>query len=276
MFDPARSEGRDDIAAMLLQGELSAVFQPILWMREGALLGYEGLIRGPQESPLRAPDRLFEAARARDLGVLVEHRCCRVVIQRFAALGLPGRLFLNISPMALLHAAAGALDLIALLVEYRLDPGRLVIEITEQDQGEFWTDLPPAVIRLRARGVQFAIDDLGSGFSNLGRWLDLRPEFIKTDKVFTVGIQDDLLRQQVLRSVCDIATVAGAVVVAEGVETLDELACVADLGVTCAQGYYIERPAAEPASTRWPDLTVGLAERRMADPLRWPGVRSGA
>ncbi|MGE4452278.1 GGDEF domain-containing protein [Castellaniella sp.] len=265
IFDAARRERPDDATALLLRGELGAVFQPILRMREGALLGYEGLIRGPQGSPLRAPDRLFEAARARGLGIQVEHRCCRVVIRRFAALGLPGRLFLNISPMALPHAAEGALDLTALLAESGLDPARLVIEITEQHQGEFRTDLTPAVTRLRARGVQFAIDDLGSGFSNLGRWLDLRPEFIKTDKVFTAGIQDDLLRQQVLRSVCDIATVAGAVVVAEGVESLDELACVADLGVACAQGYCIERPTAEPARTRWSDLTARLAERRITD-----------
>ena len=65
MIDPARPEGPDEVAALLLQGDLSAVFQPILWMREGTLLGYEGLIRGPQGSPLRAPDRLFEVARRR-------------------------------------------------------------------------------------------------------------------------------------------------------------------------------------------------------------------
>src|SRR5690606_7964960 len=205
MIDQAHPEGLDDVSELLLRAELSAVFQPILWMHDDMLLGYEGLIRGPQGSPLRTPDRLFEAARARSLDIQVEHRACQVVIQRFAALNLPGRLFLNVSPMALLHAADGALDLIALLAETGLNPDRLVIEITEQDHGGFWADLPPAVTRLRAKGVQFAIDDLGSGFSNLGRWLDLRPEFIKTDKMFTAGIQDDLLRQQILRSICDIA-----------------------------------------------------------------------
>ncbi|MFC4299535.1 GGDEF domain-containing protein [Castellaniella hirudinis] len=263
--DSARHDEQDGVTVLLLQGELSAAFQPILWMQEGTLLGYEGLIRGPQGSPLHAPDHLFEAARARDLGVQVEYRACRVVIQRFVALNLPGRLFLNISPMALLHMADGALSLAALLAESGLDPTRLVIEITEQNPGGCCPSLGPAATRLRARGVQFAIDDLGAGSSNLGRWLELRPEFIKTDKIFTAGIQNDLLRQQVLRSVCDIATVAGAVVVAEGVETLDELACVAGLGVACAQGYYIERPAAEPARTRWSELTASLAQRRIAD-----------
>lgn len=265
MLDQVQPGGRDSMTALLLQGDLDAVFQPILGLGEGELLGYEGLIRGPRGSPLRAPDRLFEAARARNLGVRVEHRACRVVVRRFAALGLPGNVFLNLSPTALLHAANGALDLVALAVESGLEPDRLVIEITEQDQGAAWVDLSLAVARLRACGIRFALDDLGSGFSNLGRWLNLRPEYIKTDKVFTAGIQNDLLRQQILRSVCDIAIVAGAVVVAEGVETLDELVCIAGLGVACAQGYYIERPAAEPSRTRWSDLLTSLADRRLAD-----------
>ena len=260
--DPERQADPDAVTALLLHGELNAVFQPILWMKEGTLLGYEGLIRGPQDSPLQSPDQLFEAARARGLGIETEHRCCRAVVRRFAALGLPGRLFLNISPMALLSAAHGALDLPALLREHGLDPARLVIEITEQDQGRFRTDLSPVATRLRAQGIQFALDDLGAGFSNLGRWLDLRPEFIKTDKVLTSGIQEDLLRQQVLRSICDIAAVAGASVIAEGVEGPEELACVIELGVACAQGYYLERPLARPVRADWSDL--------IKDPARVP------
>ncbi|MGB6006941.1 GGDEF domain-containing protein [Castellaniella sp.] len=265
MTDPDSQEGRGDVAAQLLQGELSAVFQPILWAREGALLGFEGLIRGPSDHPLHTPDRLFEAARARSLDIALELRCCRIVIQRFAALRLPGNLFVNLSPTALLHAAGGALDLIGLLAACGLPTSRLVIELTEQDQGRAPGDLLPVITRLRARDIRFAIDDLGSGLSNLGRWLALRPEFIKTDKTFTAGIQHDVLRQQILRSVSDIATVAGAVVVAEGVETLDELACVVDLGVACAQGYCIDHPAAEPARTLWPELMLSLAELRRAD-----------
>lgn len=265
LTDQARPQGWDDVAVQLLQGELNAVFQPILWAREGELLGFEGLIRGPRSGPLHTPDRLFEAARARHLDVALELRCCSIVIRRFAALRLPGNLFVNLSPAALLCAADGALDLGGLLAESGLLASRLIIELTEQDQGRGVGDLVPVVAQLRAQGIRLAIDDLGAGLSNLGRWLALQPEFIKTDTTFTAGIQHDVLRQQILRSVCDIAAVAGAVVVAEGVETLDELACVEDLGASCAQGYCIDYPAAEPARVQWPELMASLADLRRAD-----------
>jgi len=251
----------------LLNLPLEAVFQPIVWLREGSALGYEGLIRGPQDSPLQWPDPLFAAARAQGQGIALEHRACTTVVRRFAELALPGRLFLNISPLALSAAAGHALDVMALLRQACLDASRLVIELTEQGPDGLEPDLAAVVARLQAQGVQFAIDDLGAGFSNLGRWVSLRPKYIKTDKSFVTGIQDDLMRQQILRSVSDIAAVAGAIVVAEGIETLDELACVCDQGIACAQGYYIERPQAHPGRRHWPDLSADVSALRL-DALR--------
>ncbi|CAM5793068.1 GGDEF domain-containing protein [Castellaniella caeni] len=249
------------------QCSLSAVFQPIVWLREGSVLGHEGLTRGPVGSPLHAPDLLFARARALGLGVELEHRACVCVIQRFAALRLPGRLFLNVSPQALLAAAHGPSDLLTLLAQAGLEGSRLVVEITEQSLGASWPELSGVIARLQRGGVQFAIDDLGAGFSNLGRWLTLRPKYIKTDKAFVSGIQEDLLRQQILRSVSDIAAVAGAIVVAEGVETLEELASVCDQGIACAQGYYLARPQAQPQRLNWPELAAALAGQRL-DALR--------
>jgi len=251
----------------MLSVPLSAVFQPIVWLREGSALGYEGLIRGPQGDSLHFPDSLFAAARALGLGIPLEHRAARAVIQGFGELDLPGRLFLNISPPGLLAAGEAGLDLAALLRAAGLDPSRLVIEVTEQNLDGDWSGLAAVITGLQAQGVQFAIDDLGTGFSNLSRWLSLRPKYIKTDKAFVAGIQEDLLRQQILRSVSDIAAVAGAIVVAEGVESLEELACVCDQGIACAQGYYIERPQARPVRSAWPELSSDLAAMRL-DALR--------
>ena len=94
---------------ILEQRQLNALFQPIINMQRGELVGYEGLIRGPSDSPLHSPMNLFKVARAHDLSVEVEHMCRRVVIERFAELGLQGKLFLNVSPEMLLqpHARHG-------------------------------------------------------------------------------------------------------------------------------------------------------------------------
>lgn len=261
-IDPAGAD-RD----LILHGALDAVFQPIVWLREGTALGYEGLIRGPQDSRLHNPESLFSVARALGLGVPLEFRAACSVVERFAALGLPGRLFLNISPQALLATGDSGLNLPALLLQTGLDISRLVIELTEQKLDGNWPELASIIAVLQAQGVQFAIDDLGTGFSNLERWLKLRPKYIKTDKAFVRGIQDDLLRQQMLRSISDIAAVAGAIVVAEGIETVDELACVCDQGIACAQGYYIDRPHAHPSRRAWAELSSNLATLRL-DALR--------
>ncbi|WP_323011294.1 GGDEF domain-containing protein [Castellaniella sp.] len=262
----ACSDPTDD-PAWIQSYPLDAVFQPIVWLREGSVLGHEGLIRGVPDTPWHTPDVLFALARAQGQGIALEHRCCRTIIQRFAALDLPGRLFVNISPAALLATPEAGLDFVALLAESGLDAHCLVIEITEQALACNSADLIPLITQLQASGVHFAIDDLGAGYSNLTRWLDLRPKYIKTDKSFVVGIQDDLLRQQILRSISDIAAVAGAIVVAEGIETIDELACVCDQGIACAQGYYIQRPQAQPSRSSWPELSRQLSSRRL-DALR--------
>ena len=77
---------------ILARRQLSALFQPIVHMPTGEIIAYEGLIRGPSDSPLHAPMNLFKAARANGLTVEVEHLCRKVVLERFAELGLPGKL----------------------------------------------------------------------------------------------------------------------------------------------------------------------------------------
>jgi EAL domain-containing protein (putative c-di-GMP-specific phosphodiesterase class I) len=80
-------EGTDALHEILAGRKLSALFQPIIHMQSGEIIGYEGLIRGPSDSPLHAPMNLFKVARAHDLTVEVEHLCRQVVLERFAELG---------------------------------------------------------------------------------------------------------------------------------------------------------------------------------------------
>lgn len=254
------------LIGLLASDHLVPVFQPILQPREEAVLGYEGLIRGPQGGALHEPNSLFAAARSVGLGVALEHHCMRAIVRRFAALGLSGHLFVNISPRALVCAEEQGLDIGALLAEVGLARKRLVMELTEQAADHSWDVLQPILSRFRSQGVRFAMDDLGAGSSNLGRWLALRPEFVKVDKTFSSGVHSDLLRQQMLRSVSDIAAVAGAVVIAEGIETQEDFACVGDQGVACVQGYFIERPTAEPDQDRIRAVSVRLAGCYLATP----------
>lgn len=229
--------------------QLNALFQPIINMQRGDIVGYEGLIRGPSDSPLHSPMNLFKVARAHGLSVEIEHMCRRVVLERFAELGLPGKLFLNVSPEMLLQPRARHGETLGYIDEVGIHPDRVIIELTENQPTYDYDLLREAVMHYRGMGFQIAIDDLGEGFSSLRLWSELRPEYVKIDMHFVQGINQDPVKLQFVRSIQEIAEESGTVVIAEGIETQTELLLIRDLGIACGQGYHIARPHATPSPT---------------------------
>lgn len=257
--EPRQPESKD---AMLLSRlneilagrQLNALFQPIINMQNGEIVGYEGLIRGPSDSPLHSPMNLFKVARANGLSVEVEHMCRRVVLERFAELRLPGKLFLNVSPEMLLQPQARHGETLGYIQEVGINPERVIIELTENQPTYDYELLREAVMHYRGMGFQIAIDDLGEGFSSLRLWSELRPEYVKIDMHFVQGINQDPVKLQFVRSIQEIAEESGTIVIAEGIETPTELLLIRDLGISCGQGYHIARPQATPGTTLSPEL----------------------
>ena len=243
--------------------ELSALFQPIIETPSGKIIGYEGLIRGPSNSPLHSPLALFNAAQAFGLFVEIEHLCRHVVIEQFAKLGLPGKLFLNVSPDCLCGPGARSGETLAYLREFNINPNRVIIELTENQPTFDYDLMRDAVQHYRNMGFQIAIDDLGEGFASLRLWSELRPEFVKIDRHFVQGINQDPLKLQFVRSIQEIAENTGACVIAEGIETKSELLLVKELGIAFGQGYYIGRPTPEPALMIAAAVTQLLGEDRV-------------
>jgi diguanylate cyclase (GGDEF)-like protein len=245
--------------------QLNALFQPIIRMHSGEIIGYEGLIRGPSDSPLHSPLNLFKVARDCNLSVEVEHLCRRITLERFAELGLPGDLFLNVSPECLVQQP-GAMrgETLGYIHEVGIDPKRVIIELTESQPTYDYDLLRAAVTHYRALGFRIAIDDLGEGFSSLRLWSELRPEYVKIDMHFVQGINQDPIKLQFVRSIQEIAEKSGTVVIAEGIETDAELLMIRDLGVAYGQGYKIGRPHAEPATELSLDLRTLLRQNEVA------------
>ena len=106
-----------------------------------------------------------------------------------------------------------------------------------------------ALLHYRSMGFQIAMDDLGEGFSSLRLWSELRPEFVKIDMHFVQGVNTDPVKQQFLRSIQQIAQSSGTQVVAEGIETEEELKIIRDMGIAFGQGYFIARPNPIPPLT---------------------------
>jgi EAL domain-containing protein (putative c-di-GMP-specific phosphodiesterase class I) len=233
----------DDI---LRDGQLQAVFQPIVSTVDLDIVGYEGLIRGPSGSALESPAALFAAARAASRRIELETACLRAVCTRFASLGLPGRLFANTSAAMLLAPRAQRRDVIDTLAGLDIAGANVAIELTEEQAIGDYPHLRRVARQLGQHGFALAIDDLGAGFASLRLWLELRPAYVKIDMAFVHGVEHDPVKRAFLAAIRDIARACGTRLIAEGIETIDELEAVRELGVDYAQGYYIARPCASP------------------------------
>ncbi len=243
--------------------QLSAVFQPILDMQQATLIGFEGLIRGPAGSKLHSPLELFRVARHCGMVAEVEQLACRIVLESFARLGLPGRIFLNVSPDVLRHKESKADNTLKFIKRLDLVPDQVVIEITENMPTVDYPLLRETTRHYRSMGFEIAIDDLGEGFSGLRLWSEIRPHYVKIDQHFTHNIHLDPVKRQFVRSIQEIAAKTGARVIAEGIESPTELAVIRDLDIAYGQGYFIARPAVSPPREVSEDIRRPLIRGRI-------------
>ncbi len=234
--------------------QLIVQFQPIASLDKQVIYGYEGLIRGPDHSPLREPSVLFEAAAAHERLRDMDFLCRKLIIRQFAELELPGRLFININPITLFTSSFSHDHTLTYLKRYAIDPERVVIEVTETHPIGDRMILQHALRHYHAMGFQVALDDLGSGFSGLKLWSEINPDFVKMDRHFTRGVDEDQTKRQFVMSILEIAKSLNCQVIAEGIEHKREYAVLRRLGITLARGYYFAPPEALPETTLNPLL----------------------
>lgn len=263
VWDENETQTRRCLLEIIAQRRLTALFQPVVLMDNGEIAGYEGLIRGPSDSPLHSPLNLFRAANENGLAVEVEHLSRQVVLESFARLNLPGKLFLNVSPECLLQRNAKHGETLGYIHNLGLRPDRVIIELTENQRVYDYNLMREAVKHYRAMGFEIAIDDLGEGFSSLRLWSELRPDYVKIDMHFIQGIDQDPVKHQFVSSIQQIAEKSGTRVVAEGIETAAELQVIKDLGIAHGQGYYLARPSGQPAMAL-PAEVVKVLEKTLA------------
>jgi EAL domain-containing protein (putative c-di-GMP-specific phosphodiesterase class I) len=227
----------------LTAADIGVVFQPIVDMVTGRTFAHEALAR-PKRPEYPNPMVLFQEAEK-------EEACGRLGrLIRQVAFATCGEvtLFVNLHPQELSsHWLVQPDDPIG----FHNQP--VYLEITETAAFTHF-ELCLRVLKdlCRRTGAALVVDDFGAGYSNLERVADLAPAIVKLDLALTRDIPRHKPRQIVVKHVVNMCNELGAKVVAEGVETLDELKCVRDLGVNYAQGYLLARPAAPPPGHDWP------------------------
>ena len=234
-----------ELLSIIERKKLTPYFQPIISLTEKKVMGYEALIRGPSNSSLHSPLNLFEVAERYKLSIRLEFLCRKISIQQYANFNLDAKLFINVSPNVLLQPQFKAGETLRYLEKVGLNPDKVVIEVTEYKPSDDYELMREAVLHYRDMGFKIAMDNLGAGYSGLRLWSELLPEYIKIDRHFIQELQNDQVKLNFVRSIQSIANSLHCHVIAEGVETQEELRVIQKLGISYAQGYYLARPAAE-------------------------------
>jgi EAL domain-containing protein (putative c-di-GMP-specific phosphodiesterase class I)/GGDEF domain-containing protein len=254
------------LSRLLDERALTVHFQPIVALSDARIAAHEALIRGPRDMPLQSPDALFAAARREGLAHDLEVACVVLALERWSAQGQPGRLFVNISASAMVRCfkGHGAAALSGCVQALGVDPGCLTFEITEHEHVSDIPLLVSVVNQVTAAGMRLALDDFGDGRSSLRLWSELGPDVVKVDKYFTREISSSAQRLKTLRALMQIAETFGTTLVAEGVETADDLRLLRDLGIPLAQGYFLGRPMPAARDRLQEDASQVLGDSRVA------------
>ena len=233
---------RKALMSVLMAGDLSSVYEPIVDVQSRTVFGYEALVRGPAGGELHSPAALFESAEEEDLIFELDCLCRKVGLD--GAEGLPSgtRLFLNVRPTTIHDPAFRPDALIRTLERCRLRPSEVDFEISEQESIQSFDVFREIRDEYKSLGFQFALDDTGAGYASLQTVIELEPEFIKVDRALVTRLDTDPAKQLLLKALQEVAGGLGARIIGEGLDTLEELGMLGELGIPFGQGWLFGKP----------------------------------
>lgn len=244
---------RERLLEIIQNRELWTAFQPIVKLADGGVLAWEGLSRGPRGSDVELPMVLFGRAARYGVTEELERACRRQAFVDWRALGRQERLFINTVPATVRDTSflgRGVLEYLG----PQLAPNAVTLEITERQVIENLNIYREAMHAFTDLGFSFAIDDVGAGYSGLETVATLKPAYLKIDIALVRDVHQKKVSQQVVKAILDMGDGLGATVIAEGIQTREEVEVLRELGVPWGQGYFYARPvdpyAAQPASPR--------------------------
>jgi EAL domain-containing protein (putative c-di-GMP-specific phosphodiesterase class I) len=232
---------RESLIEIIQNREIWTGFQPIIDLTDRAIMGYEGLSRGPRGSDLEYPRELFGLAARYEMTEELERACRRQAFVDWRVLARDGRLFINTVPATVRDTSflgRGVFDYLG----PDLSPREVTLEITERSVIDNLNLYREAMHEFTDLGFTFAIDDVGAGYSGLETVATLKPAYLKIDIALVRDVHQKKISQQVVKAILDMGDGLGALVIAEGVETREEADALADIGVRWVQGYLFARP----------------------------------
>jgi EAL domain-containing protein (putative c-di-GMP-specific phosphodiesterase class I) len=223
---------------MMVDGSITAVYQPIRSLHTDQITGFEALARFHAE-PYRPPDHWFREAETVGRRRELELHAMTIALQGLAVLPNDVFLSINASPSTIISAR-----LVETLASVPAE--RIVLEVTEQEPITSYEEFADALGPLRAAGAKLAIDDVGAGNAGLMHIAQLHPDILKLDRTVTAQIGSNRHMRALTSAITGFATEIGCVVLAEGIENDEQLAIMTALGASLGQGYLLGRPGPAP------------------------------
>jgi len=232
-----------NVLKKILDGKhIKPVYQPIVSLIDGQIFGYEALSRISDEKLGLNIQRIFEIADKTKKTWEIETLCREKALQKAVALDPRKKLFINVDPNVI-HAEGFRNGFtMECLKEYKLNPSNVIFEVTERVAVTDNDAFLKAIEHYKNQNFSIAIDDVGAGFSGLNVIANVKPNYIKMDMNLIKNIDKDEIKQLLCKAMVDFGKNSGIKLIAEGIETEEELKTLIKLKVDYGQGYYLGFP----------------------------------
>ncbi|MHC4991168.1 MAG: EAL domain-containing protein [Planctomycetota bacterium] len=247
-FDEQRERRRelswgDDLAKIIRDAAVDTVFQPVVDLRTREVLGYEAFARGPKDSLLEQPRTMFAVSTRVGVAAELDRLCRDSALRESSKMDGRGKIFLN--------ALAASIDerewqqgrILELLRSVSLEPSDVILEFSERDADLDLDAFVNVLLRVRERGFGVALDDIGTGYAGQEILERVRPDYLKLDVSLVRDVHRNLIKQELLHSLTRIADGLGSDVIAEGVESEQEVHVLVEAGAQYGQGFLFAVPA---------------------------------
>ena len=224
----------------LANRNVDAVYQPIVALRTGGVIGLEALARPVGLPRDTSVEGLFAAAQRLGLGPDLDWLCRRAAVRDASSLPAGALLFMNVGVSALVDPLHGVDQMLMVLEWWKISPSRVVLEITEREAVRDVARFEEVVTAYRGEGFRFALDDVGEGHSTFELLAAAAPEFVKISGHLVA--RRTPAAESAVRGIVAFAAGTGATVIAEGLETDEDVQRVLALGITVGQGWVLGRP----------------------------------
>jgi len=242
----ARAElrGSDLLRRIIAESRITPVFQPIFELATGRVFAFEALSWGPPGSGFETGETLFAFAERADLLLPLERVCRRRILEDAGGMSPEQLLFVNLSPAAATDEEFLDGTFLRQVRDGRFPPSRIVVEITEHTYALHHAQFTKVLQELRGEGFLIAVDDMGTGYASFSSLAEIQPDYLKFDSVFVHEIQNHRIKRDLLDAMLTFANKTHTHVIAEGIETEEELETLIELGVPLGQGFHLARPTA--------------------------------